>query len=64
MNNKGNSLKKLPYELVNTILDYDGRIKYKYKSKNTIDYQKYINVIHRHERYNIIAPIINKKLTL
>jgi len=43
MNNTGNFLKKLPYELVNTILDYDGRIKYKYKYKNTIDYQKLRN---------------------
>ncbi len=54
--------KKLPYELVNIILEYDGRIKYKYKIKNSIDYHKYVNVIHKHdERYNIITPIIVKK---
>ena len=57
--------KKLPYELVNIILDYDGRIKYKYKTKNSIDYHKYVNVIHKHdERYNIITPIIDKKQTI
>jgi len=54
--------KKLPYELVNIILDYDGQIKYKYKTKNSIDYHKYVNVIHKYdERYNIIRPIISKK---
>jgi len=57
--------KKLPYELVNIILDYDGQIKYKYKTKNSIDYHKYVNVIHKHdERYNIITPIIGKKQTI
>jgi hypothetical protein len=62
MNNIDNLCKKLPYELVNIILDYDGRIKYKYKTKNSIDYHKYVNVIHNHdERYNVIAPIIGKK---
>jgi hypothetical protein len=54
--------KKLPYELKNIILEYDGQIKYKYKTKNSIDYHKYVNVIHKHdERYNVIMPIINKK---
>ena len=61
-NNTKNLFKKLPYELVNLILDYDGRIKYKYKQKNHIDYHKYVNVIHKYdERYNIITPIIDKK---
>ena len=68
-NNKIDTLKynsiKLPYELVNIILEYDGRIKYKYKNKNSIDYHKFVNVIHRHdERYNTITPIINKKQTI
>ena len=54
--------KKLPYELKNIIFEYDGRIKYKYKNKNSIDYHKFVNVIHKHdERYNIITPIIVKK---
>ena len=35
MNNRDNLFTKLPYELVNIILDYDGRIKYKYKTKNS-----------------------------
>jgi hypothetical protein len=62
-NNKIDKLcKKLPYELVNIILEYDGRIKYKYKTKNSIDYHKYVNVIHKHDnRYSIITPIIDKK---
>ena len=52
----------LPYELVNIILDYDGRIKYKYKTKNSIDYHKYVNVIHKYDPiYDIITPIICKK---
>lgn len=53
---------KLPYELVHLICEYDGRIKYKYKIKNSIDYHKFVNVIHKHdERYNVIKPIIHKK---
>ena len=53
---------KLPYELVNIILDYDGRIKYKYKPKNAIDYHKYVNVIHKHdERYSLVSPVLDKK---
>jgi hypothetical protein len=53
---------KLPFELVNIILEYDGRIKYKYKHKNQIDYYTFVNVIHKHDtRYNVIKPIIHKK---
>jgi len=56
---------KLPFELVNIILEYDGRIKYKYKTKNSIDYHEYINVIHKHDkRYSIISPIIDKKVNI
>ena len=55
-------MKKLPYELVNIILEYDGRIKYKYKLKNAIDYYKYVNIIHKNDpRYNVIKQIIDKK---
>ena len=62
MNNRNNLFKKLPYELKNIIFEYDGRIKYKYKQKNHIDYHKFVNIIHKYdERYNIITPIINKK---
>ena len=62
MNNTDNLFKKLQYELVNLICEYDGRIKYKYKQKSHIDYHKFVNVIHKYdERYNTIAPIIDKK---
>ena len=62
MNKIDKLCKKLPYELKDYILSYDGRIKYKYKIKNSIDYHKFVNVIHKHdERYNIITPIIGKK---
>lgn len=61
-NNIDKLCKKLPCELVNIILDYDGQIKYKYKTKNSIDYHKYVNVIHKHDnRYSIITPVIDKK---
>ena len=57
--------KKLPYELKNIILEYDGHIKYKYKLKNAIDYHKYVNVIHKHdERYNMITPLLDKKMEI
>ena len=57
-----NLFKKLPYELKNIIFQYDGRIKYKYKHKNQLDYHTYVNVIHKHDtRYNVIRLIINKK---
>lgn len=40
--------------ILNIILDYDGRIKYRRG--------QYINIIHKHDvRYNIIEEIINKK---
>ena len=46
--------KYLPHYLINIILDYDGRIKYKKG--------KYINIIHKYDfRYNIIEPLIEKK---
>jgi hypothetical protein len=55
----------LPHEIVNMILEYDGQIKYKYKDKNRIDYNKYINIIHKNDpRYNIIKPVINKNLDI
>lgn len=54
--------KKLPFELKNIILEYDGRIEYRYKKRNAIDYHTFVNTIHKHdERYNVIIPIINKK---
>ena len=47
----------IPKEVLNIILDYDGRIKYKYG--------KYVNIIDKNdERYNIITPIISKKMKI
>lgn len=47
----------IPKELINIILDYDGRIKYKNN--------KYVNVIHKHDtRYTIIEPILTKKIKI
>lgn len=44
----------LPNDVINIILDYNGRIKYR---KGI-----YTDIIHKHDdRYNIIKPIILKK---
>lgn len=50
-------LSDIPKELLHIILSYDGRIKYKKG--------KYVNIIHKNdERYNILSPIISKKLKI
>ena len=50
-------LTEVPKELLHIILSYDGRIKY--------DNGKYINIIDKNdERYNIIGPIISKKIKI
>jgi hypothetical protein len=47
----------LPSEIINVVLEYDGRIKYKKG--------KYVNVIHKHdERYSRLEKIIAKKLKI
>ena len=47
----------IPTDLLGIILEYDGRIKYKHG--------KYVNTIHKNdERYNIITPIISKKIRI
>jgi hypothetical protein len=52
-----NPIPYFPKELINIILDYDGRIKYKNG--------KYVNIIHKYDlRYNIIQNIISKKLEI
>ena len=44
----------IPKELVNTICDFYGKIKYRKG--------EYVNIIHKHDtRYTIIEPIIKKK---
>ena len=54
---------KFPCEVVNIILEYDGRIKYKYKKSCGRDYRKYVNQIHKNDsRYDVIKPVIVKKL--
>ena len=60
--NNLHNMTKLPYELKNIIFEYDGRIKYKNKNKNHIDYHKFVTVIHKYDnRYSIITPVIDKK---
>ena len=47
----------IPKELIDLILNYDGRIKY---TKG-----KYVNIIHKYDfRYSIINPLIIKKLKI
>jgi len=47
----------IPEELLHIILAYDGRIKFKNG--------KYVDIIHKNdERYNIITPIISKKMEI
>ena len=47
----------IPEDLLPIILSYYGRIKYRNG--------KYVNIIHKNdERYNIITPIISKKIKI
>ena len=49
----------LPFDVLNLILEYYGRIKYLHKER------KYINIINKNDyRYNIIETIINNKKNL
>ena len=44
----------IPKDLLDIILEYDGRIKYKNG--------KYVNIIHKYDlRYFMLAPVIHKK---
>jgi len=46
-----------PTDIINIILAYDGRIKYRR--------DKYVNIIHKHDtRYNRVTPLINKKMEI
>jgi hypothetical protein len=54
-----NSISNLPFDVLNIILQYDGRIKYLHKT------HIYVNIIHKNDyRYNIIETKINKKIIL
>jgi hypothetical protein len=47
-------MRYIPRDLVNIILEYDGRIKYRNG--------EYVDIIHKHDdRYKMMEPIINKK---
>ena len=47
----------IPSELLDIILEYDGRIKFKNG--------KYVDIIHKNdERYNIIKPVLSKKIKI
>jgi len=49
----------LPFDVLNIILQYDGRIKYVHKKRI------YVNVISKNDyRYNILETKINKKINL
>jgi len=49
----------LPFDILNIILQYDGRIKYLHKTRI------YVNIIHKNDyRYNIIETKINNKIKL
>jgi hypothetical protein len=49
----------LPFDVLNLILEYDGRIKYIHKER------LYVNIISKNDyRYNIITPKLNSKIYL
>jgi hypothetical protein len=49
----------LPFDVLNIILEYDGRIKYLHK------YRIYVNVISKNDyRYNIVEPKNNNKINV
>lgn len=47
----------IPKELIDIILEYDGRIKYKNG--------KYVNIVHKYdERYDMINTLVSKKMQI
>ena len=51
--------KMLPFDVLNIILQYDGRIKYSHK------YHRYVNIIHKNDyRYNIVETKMKDKINL
>jgi len=54
-----NLIPSLPFDVLNIILQYDGRIKYSHK------YRIYVNIISKSDyRYNIVQPKINNQVDL
>ena len=54
-----NSISNLPFDVLNIILQYDGRIKYLHKK------HIYVNIISKNDyRYNIIETKIKNKINL
>lgn len=54
-----NSIPYLPFDVLNIILQYDGRIKFLHKSG------MYVNILSKNDyRYNIIQTKINNKINL
>jgi len=52
-------LKEIPFDVLNIILQYDGRIKFLYKKRI------YINIISKNDyRYNIIETKLKNKINL
>jgi hypothetical protein len=49
----------LPFDVLNIILEYDGRIKYSHTKRI------YVNIISKNDdRYGIVESIINKKINI
>ena len=49
----------LPFDVLQKILEYDGRIKYSHTERI------YVNIIHKNDyRYNVVRAVIDKKLNI
>ena len=54
-----NPIHNLPFDVLNIILQYDGRIKYLHKQRI------YVNIIHKNDyRYNILETKMKKKINV
>ena len=54
-----NPIHNLPFDVLNIILQYDGRIKYLHKQRI------YVNIIHKNDyRYNMLETKIKKKINV
>jgi hypothetical protein len=53
------TIPNLPFDVLNIILQYDGRIKYLHKKR------LYVNIIHKYDnRYNMIETKINNQINI